>query len=82
MNIVGCGCTLLHAVLSSGCSTCNPRPAIVSFHCLYTDDDSGVKEAWIEARDFPSAERLFNERLPYAGWYEIGAPVSAFGVLV
>lgn len=53
---------------------------IVSFHVLYTQDSDEVLEAWIDADSFKSAERIFTERFPCAGWYEIGAPLNAIRV--
>jgi hypothetical protein len=54
-----------------------PAEDLVSFHILYTDDDTGVKETFIDADCYGSAERIFNEKFPHAGYYEIGAPIGA-----
>jgi hypothetical protein len=47
---------------------------LAKFHVIYTDDDGGMKETYIEAAGFASAEKLFNELFPSAGYYEIGTP--------
>jgi hypothetical protein len=57
-----------------------PKDELTVFHCIYTEDDE-VRDVEIEADSFDSAERQFKERFPCAGWYEIGAPLTAFGVI-